>query len=352
MILPKVLIVNDNPASLLAYVSVLSEAEDRNKYQILTAESGEDALRHMLKHDFAVVLLDANMPVMNGFQTADAIHSRPRSASLPIIFLTAHQADEMHRIQGYQKGAVDYIFTPVIPQILQTKVSVFVELARQKIELQLKTQELARLNDDLRVQRVRDLERINHELQAEISIRKEAEQRAHELSVLDPLTGLLNRRPLVEHVEHAIAYSARHQQIFALLFLDLDGFKAVNDSFGHDVGDELLVRVAASLQNTLREADIVARLGGDEFVVLLKGIASAAEAGQVAQKIACAIGHPYDIKGQAVSVETSIGISMYPQDGTTAQTLMKNADMAMYQGKKQQQGGIRFYFDQTDAPVR
>jgi diguanylate cyclase (GGDEF)-like protein len=350
MIIPKVLVVNDNPASLVAYVSILTGGAERNEYEIVTAASGEEALRHVLKHDFAVVLLDVNMPRMNGFETAEAIHSRPRSASLPIIFLTAHFADEMHRIQGYQMGAVDYVFTPVVSQILQAKVAVFVELARQKLELQREARELARLNRVLQVQRVRDLERINAELQVEIAERKQAEQRAYELSIRDALTGLLNRRPLLEHLEHAIAYSARHKQLFALLFLDLNGFKTINDTFGHDAGDELLVRVAASLQNTVREADIVARLGGDEFVVLLKGIAAAAEAAQVAQKVAEAVARPFKIGGKCVSVEASIGISMYPQDGTTALALIKNADMAMYQGKNPDQGSIRF-FSQDMNPV-
>jgi diguanylate cyclase (GGDEF)-like protein len=334
MVTPKVLIVNDNPASLLAYASLLERDSQSKGYEVVTAASGEDALRHVLKNEFAVVLLDVNMPRMDGFETAEAIHSRPRSASLPIIFLTAHYADELHRIQGYQHGAADYVFTPVSPQILHTKVSVFVELARQKLELQLKTQELAALNDDLRVQRVRDLERINRELQAEIAERKLAEQRAHELSTRDPLTGLLNRRPLVEHLDHAIAYAVRYKQQFTLLFIDLNKFKAVNDEFGHDVGDELLMQVAAQLGATVREADIIARLGGDEFVILLKGTATPEEAAQVAKKIAQAVDHAYDINGHRISVSASIGISIYPQDGASAQALMKSADMAMYRAKK------------------
>lgn len=334
MVTPKVLIVNDNPASLLAYAGLLERGSESKGYEVMTATSGEDALRHVLKNEFAVVLLDVNMPTMDGFETAEAIHSRPRSASLPIIFLTAHYADEMHRIEGYKHGAADYVFTPVSPQILNTKVSVFVELARQKLELQLKTQELAALNEDLRVQRVRDLERINRELQAEIAVRKAAELRAHELSTRDPLTGLLNRRPLVEHLDHAIAYAARYKQQFTLLFLDLNKFKAVNDEFGHDVGDGLLIQVAARLSATVREADIIARLGGDEFVILLKGTATAVEAAQVVKKIAQAVDHAYDINGHCVNVSASIGISVYPRDGMSAQALMKSADLAMYRAKK------------------
>jgi signal transduction histidine kinase len=133
---PKILVVNDDPASLLALISLLSQWTTELSYEIVAARSGEEALRQVLQHDFAVILLDVNMPGMDGFQTAEAIHLRPKSASIPIIFVTAYHADEMNRLKGYQIGAVDYLFTPIIPQILQAKVSVFVALARKNLELE------------------------------------------------------------------------------------------------------------------------------------------------------------------------------------------------------------------------
>ena len=170
---PKVLLVNDDSASLLALSSLLT---DRNGYEVITARSGEEALRHVLNHDFAVILLDVSMPSMDGFETAEAIHSHPRSASVPIIFVTAHYADEMHRLKGYQKGAVDYLFTPIIPQILQTKVSVFVELAKKNLQLQHQKQELETLNADLQAQRVADLQHINERKLAEEALRQSQEE--------------------------------------------------------------------------------------------------------------------------------------------------------------------------------
>lgn len=335
MIIPKVLIVNDNRNSLSAYKSILTAGSASNEYEVLTAESGEEALRLVLKHEFAVVLLDVNMPTLDGFATAEIIHSNPRLASLPIIFLTAHVADEMNRLRGYEKGAADYIFTPVIPAVLKAKVAVFVHLAKEKMELKLQKEELGMLNRELQLQRVRDLERLNAELKRENAERKEAEQRAHEISIRDPLTGLLNRRPLVEYLDHAIAYCARYQQQFALLFLDLNRFKEINDTYGHDIGDELLVHVAERISDTVREADMVARFGGDEFVVLLKRIAALAEASQVAEKIIRAIEQPIETSVKQLQVSASVGIAIYPQDGATAQDLIKNSDVAMYQGKKQ-----------------
>lgn len=173
MFTPKVLLVNDDAASLLALATLLPE---RNGYEVITARSGEEALRQVLTHDFAVILLDVSMPNMDGFETAEAIHSHPRSASVPIIFVTAHYADEMHRLKGYQRGAVDYLFTPIIPQILQTKVAVFVELAKKNLQLQHQKQELEQLNRDLQAQREQDLAHINERKQAEAALRHSQEE--------------------------------------------------------------------------------------------------------------------------------------------------------------------------------
>jgi signal transduction histidine kinase len=170
---PKVLLVNDDSASLLALASLLT---DRSGYEVITARSGEEALRHVLNHDFAVILLDVSMPSMDGFETAEAIHSHPRSASVPIIFVTAHYADEMNRLKGYQKGAVDYLFTPIIPQILQTKVAVFVELAKKNLELKRQKTDLEQLNSELQAQRVLDLQHINERKQAEELLRQSQEE--------------------------------------------------------------------------------------------------------------------------------------------------------------------------------
>ena len=161
MQIPKVLLVYDDAASLFALQSLLQDAGKPTEYELVTATSGHEALRCVLTHEFAVILLDVNMPGMDGFETAQAIHAHPRSASVPIIFITAHYGDEMHRLKAYQKGAADYLLTPVIPAVLQTKVAVFVEMTKKTPELQAKTDELSRLNQDLRVQRLQDLERIN-----------------------------------------------------------------------------------------------------------------------------------------------------------------------------------------------
>jgi diguanylate cyclase len=346
---PKVLVVNDHPASLLALESLLSSAPEAQDYDVITATSGEEALRQVLRHEFAVILLDVSMPGMDGFETAEAIHSHPRSGAIPIIFITAHYADEIYRLQGYQRGAVDYLLTPVIPQILRAKVSVFIELSKKNLQLRMRTEELAELNRDLQVQRIHDLKRINAALEAEIVERRQAEERAHGLATRDPLTGLLNRRSLIERLEDAIARASRQKKVLALLFLDMDRFKTVNDTLGHDVGDELLLQVASRISASVRESDMVARLGGDEFVVLMEGPSTYEGAAEVAKKIIHANTISYNIGPHCLKTSVSIGISMYPQDGASVQTLMKNADMAMYHAKQQCRGTIQFFHEELNA---
>ena len=282
---PKVLIVNDHHASLLVLKTVLATAPDSSGYEIVTATSGAETLRLMLQHEFAVILLDVNMPDMDGFETVQMMRSSRRGADVPIIFITAYSPDDISRLlRGYQLGAVDFLFTPIIPQILQTKVSVFVQMAQKNLELHEKTRELANLNKDLRVQRVHELTESNMALQLEVIDRWQAEKRASELATRDALTGLLNRRSLIDRTEDAITRAVRRKESLAVMFLDLDKFKSVNDTFGHDVGDELLRQVASCIKSSVRESDVVARIGGDEFVVLLEGLMGEADAAKLAEK--------------------------------------------------------------------
>jgi diguanylate cyclase (GGDEF)-like protein len=229
---------------------------------------------------------------------------------------------------------------------------VFVELAKKNMQLQHQANQLAELNRDLQVQQMQDLKRINAALEAEILERRQAEERAHGLATRDPLTGLLNRRSLVEHLEHAIAQAGRQKKGLAVLFLDMDRFKTINDTLGHDVGDELLIQVAARTSAAVRESDVVARLGGDEFVVLMEGLPSYPGAAEVARKIIQAHSTTYDIGSHRLKTSVSIGISLYPQDGTTAQTLMKNADMAMYHAKHQERGSVQFFHEELNQRLQ
>lgn len=349
MFKPKVLLVNDHPPSLLGLKTLLVNDPQGDDYEVITANSGGEALRHVLAHHFAVILLDVSMPEMDGFETAAIIHSHPRSASVPIIFITAHYHDELNRLKGYQHGAADYLISPVIPQILHSKIAVFIELAKKNMQLQFQKQELALLNHDLQLQQMEDLKRINAALETEIIERRQAEARANELATKDPLTGLMNRRSLTEHLEHAMAIAERQKECLALLFLDMDKFKSINDTLGHDAGDELLLQVADRIRGAVRRSDIVARLGGDEFVVLMKGLPSFTAAAEVAKKIVNASTLPFEIRSHVIRTSVSVGISMYPQDATTVHELMRSADLAMYHAKQEQRGSVQFFHEELNV---
>lgn len=168
----------------------------------------------------------------------------------------------------------------------------------------------------------------------DITLRKAAEEEIRNLAFFDPLTGLPNRRLLQDRLHQAIVKAKRNQQHLALLFVDLDKFKPVNDDYGHQAGDELLLAVARRLQACVRESDTVARVGGDEFVVLLPVIETAPDASAVARKIHDALTEPFSLSGgQSVNISSSTGIATYPEHGSDETQLMQHADAAMYQAK-------------------
>jgi diguanylate cyclase (GGDEF)-like protein/PAS domain S-box-containing protein len=172
----------------------------------------------------------------------------------------------------------------------------------------------------------------------DITERKRAEERIRAMALQDTLTGLPNRLHLNEKVEQAVERAAAGKHSFALLFLDLDGFKKVNDTLGHDAGDELLARVAAQLSAAVRETDVVARLGGDEFVVLLHDIENDAVPGEIASEIVRRLGIPFALPQGEVRIGTSIGIALYPNHGAAREFLLRAADEAMYAAKKAGRG--------------
>jgi diguanylate cyclase (GGDEF)-like protein len=164
-------------------------------------------------------------------------------------------------------------------------------------------------------------------------LRRRADRRLGYLAQYDQLTGLINRTLFRDRVNSALARARRDGGLVTVMFLDIDGFKGINDRFGHAVGDELLRQIAARLVTCLRETDTVARLGGDEFTVILEGGKRVEDAGQVATKILKSIGTPYTVGTRELVVTTSIGIAVYPLDGDSYEELVKGADTAMYQSK-------------------
>lgn len=316
---PKILIVDDIPANLVAMRRLLAKVDA----EIVEADSGNAALAACLDHEFALILLDVNMPGMDGFEVAHLLKENDHTRSTPIIFVTAAFANDVQRLRGYGSGAVDYIEKPINEPILLSKVLVFLDLFRSK----------ALLNSALD-----ELSQQNARLQVEIAERHRAEARVLHTAMHDPLTGLPNRLLFRDRLDTSIARAKRKERSFVVGYLDIDGFKPVNDTHGHKVGDQLLVEIATRLTDRLRGADTVARLGGDEFGLILEELTGASVALRVAQALVDCLQAPFVLQGElgeiTVEISASIGLAVFPDHATAPDALINAADEAMYRIKR------------------
>jgi two-component system cell cycle response regulator len=288
----KILIVDDQEVNVLllermlrgaGYVSITS-----------TRDPGETCELH-LKNRYDLILLDVQMPGMDGFQVMEELKKLDPDGYLPVLVITAQPG---HKLRALQAGAKDFISKPF-------------ELAEV----------LARVHNMLEVRLLHEAAR-NHGKALEL------------LALNDPLTGLANRRLLAERMSMAFVHARRNKSAMAVVYLDLDGFKRINDMLGHGAGDVLLKIVAGRLVATVREEDTVARLGGDEFAIALWDVIEPDDAATVALKVIEAVAQPYGIEGNTVSITTSAGVGIYPVHGDDMDTLMKSADLALYEAKR------------------
>lgn len=299
--LPHILIVDDRDENLIALDALL---EDSGAI-VIKAKSGNEALAKMLKYDIALVLLDVQMPGMDGFEVAELMRGNVQTKEIPIIFVTAINKDQQYVFKGYEAGAVDYLSKPLEPLILKGKVGVFLQLWRQRQELFQLLQEKEKLTEKLR-----------------------------ELAEYDALTKLPNRSLFQDRLHQAVVLALRNKQSGTLMFIDLDKFKEVNDSLGHDYGDQLLIQTAERLSTCVRKSDTVARLGGDEFTVVLQNTTEENSSVIVAEKILEQLSAPFRLGEHEVQIGGSIGITTFPDNATDTQSLLKQADAAMYEAKK------------------
>jgi len=246
---------------------------------------------------YALILLDLEMPDMNGFEVMQGLGQIELEAGsyLSVLALTANPD---HKLRALESGAKDFISKPFDPSEMFMRVHNLLEV------------------------------RLLHE-----HARKQRDM-LESLALHDPLTGLANRRLMMDRLSVAVIQARRSKGYMAVMFLDLDSFKEINDTLGHGAGDALLKAVAGRLMRTVREEDTVARLGGDEFLVTLPHIHNSAAAAGMAAKIIEAVSQPYDIEGRTIRVTTSVGIGIYPDDGKDAEALMKSADDALYRSKR------------------
>ena len=305
---PTILAIDDTPANL----QVLSAALDE-QYDVQVATSGALGLAAAAKAPPDLILLDLMMPEMDGFEVCRRLKANPALSHIPVIFLTA-TSDHNAESTGLVLGAVDYISKPI------------------KLEI-------AKL-------------RIGNALEREV-LRQRLERIAH----YDTLTKLPNRALLADRLTQAMMQTERRGQHLSVAFLDLDGFKAVNDTHGHEAGDFLLVTVAERMREALRDGDTLARLGGDEFVAVLLDLADITSSAPILNRLLQAAARPVQYGQITLQVSASLGVTFYPQaqgqaEELEADQLMRQADQAMYQAK--QSGKNRFHvFDaEQDRSVR
>ncbi|MCW2746951.1 MAG: hypothetical protein JWP10_93 [Nocardioidaceae bacterium] len=438
-----VLIVDDNASKRLSIASVLGPLG----HTIVEVASGEQALHAVMTQNFAVILMDVHMPIMNGYETANLIRMRVQSEHTPIIFITASIDDEAQMPIAYASGAVDFIVGKIVAETLRAKVSIFAELHLKSLELEESLSEVTMLSERFRDSEARTRSVLDHVADGIITIndsgviesfnraaselfgyeeseasglflsdliaedpttvpgtfealmaqdrssrpsestgrrkddstfpmelalsevrledrtvligcvrdnseRQQYTESLHYQALHDHLTDLPNRVLFTDRVEHAIRSAMPLDEPLALLVMDLDCFKHINDTLGHLVGDRLLVQVAQRVVACLRQGDTVARLGGDEFGILPLGATTVAGATAVAGKILAALRSKFTVDGHVVDIHASIGITLIPDHGATVSDLLRRSDLAMYEAKRAGGGYALFAAELEDAPAR
>lgn len=272
-------------------------------------------------------------------------HDRSTSSLVPIVGLAATaQGDNATsrastawglRVRPKKLGAADYKGShDSWFQVLKEKMKTLAYprdgtwLAPRRL-LKFENHQQSRLGPEITA-----LQREVAEMREELRDAQEQEKSARYLAFHDDLTALPNRRCFRERLERALAAGREQPPVLAVIYLDLDGFKALNDAYGHDIGDRILNLVAARLTHAVRAEDLVSRLGGDEYACLITGVSSRERLQHIATKLFEAVSHPFTIETLALSVRPSIGIAVYPSDGITAHALLQAADSAMYQAKR------------------
>jgi diguanylate cyclase (GGDEF)-like protein len=298
-----VLLIEDNPGDARLVEILLTEAGPFPCFEVTRAGRLGEALERLDRLDFDVILLDLSLPDSSGLEkTVDQM--RIASPRTPVVVLSSQDDEEM-ALQALQCGAEDYLVK-------------------------------GRGDDDLIARSIR------YAIE-----RKKAEERLAYLAQYDPLTDLANRALFHDRLGQALARTEREGNMVALMFLDLDRFKAVNDKLGHSGGDELLKEVARRIKRRVRESDTVARIGGDEFAIILENLSDAQDAAPVAQDILDRLSEPVVLDGYEILLTASIGVAVRPP--SEGDRLLKDADTAMYRAKERGRNTYEFYTEEMNV---
>jgi diguanylate cyclase (GGDEF)-like protein len=313
--------------------AILSRFFGRRGFDIVEADNGAAALALLAEQEFDAVLLDVVMPVMNGIETLKRIRAVHAPSTLPVIMVTAKvQSEDV--VEALELGANDYITKPIDFAVATARLQS--QLARLKAER-------------IAAHYVRELEGINRQLEHEIAERKQSEAIVRYMAQHDSLTGLGNRAHFRDQLVLNLARIESGDANLALLFIDLDQFKLINNTLGHRIGDLLLIAVGQRLRHATRDCDTIARLGGDEFAIIQLAEHRVEEAGALAERIMQAVGQPYEIEGQHLMVSCSVGIAWAPDHGSDPDALLTNADLALYRAKSEARGSYRFFEVEMNA---
>ena len=430
-----VLLVDDDRGTRLLVTRFL----EQGKFNVLEALDGMDALDRVDKDNIDIVLLDVDMPNMDGFTACRKIRQKQHCEDLPVLMMTGHD-DDKSIDRAFEAGATDFVIKPVNGSVLCRRIRYILRAndafkaakirenrlataqrigklghwqwvtADNRLSCSLETlrilgTSLEKFNGDfesfLQLIHPEDLQRVGHSMRSAVKAghawnieyrikidgencryihhqaeprfdgmggvmemegmiqdateRKLADEAVRRLAFYDSLTDLPNRRLFEEMLDKSLSRAKRDNRLLAVLFLDIDNFKRINDTLGHGVGDMLLKTVADRLSHTVRESDYlargadqnmavdVARLGGDEFIILLPEVKSIENAEAFAERIRGVLAEPLDLEGYDVFVSPSIGIAAFPNHGDDAATLLKNADAAMYRAKTAGRNNYKVY---------
>ncbi len=291
---PVVVLADDDPSIRLMVRHVLESEE----FDIIEAADGLEAIKAVEKYHPALILLDAVMPGIDGFTTCQQIKEKGFT-DIPVMMITGLD-DDASVERAYEVGAIDFITKPIKWAVLKHRVKSVVAtvIAERKVNL---------------------------------------------LAYRDTLTDLPNRLLFADRLEQSVMRAERSRTSMALMLIDIDDFKLVNDSFGHDAGDKLIKAVGDLISKSLRRADTIARLGGDEFAVIIENINGPDDAISIADNLTTILEHNVRLDDQETYTSASIGIAIFPEDGSDSRTLLKNADTAMFRAKENGRHCFQFY---------
>lgn len=315
---PSILLVGDTRTHLVAVQRQLAGVDA----ELVEADSGNQALALCPDHEFALILLDVHGIDMDGCEIAARLGEVEWLKGMPVIFITATDADGLNCLQGHPSGTADYITRPVNDHILQSKVRVFLELHAARTQWRQALEELA----ECRLQ-----------LLAENTERERIEAKVRHQATHDTLTGLPNRALFHDRLRASMQRGAHHDSGFALALVDIDGFRTVNDTWGQLAGDDLLRSIAARLGSHVRPNDTVARLGGNEFALILEDVADVPLLMERCQHLCNTLALPYPLETShrefVARVSASIGMALWNGDVDAGESLIRAADRALREAR-------------------